>query len=340
MLAYNGAALATYLLLTGDCDNKSILGDPHRIIHTYKGLAMSRKLITSILILGLTALGSSAIAQNRTAIDAGRGEIPLIVPSTYNSELSAPLIVLLHGYGSSGVSQDSYMKFSDLTDRFGFLLATPDGTQEASAEKRRFWNASKACCNFFEAPLDDSAYVMNIIKAVQAQYNIDPRRIYLIGHSNGGFMSYKTAYEHSDVIAGIASLAGAEATEAMPAPANPVHVLQIHGTADGTIAYAGSDIRGNVYPGAKETVARWAAYNGCEAEGKVVGTLDLERNLEGLETTRTSFAEGCAIGGSTELWTIADGAHIPAISDSFSEEVVEWLLARPKVMAMQHSTAD
>lgn len=301
---------------------------------------MNTKPLTAFLILILCSFGSAASAQNRTVIDAGRGDIPLIVPNTYNNELSAPLIVLLHGYGSSGAGQDGYLKFSALADRYGFLLATPDGTEEPAGEKRRFWNASKACCNFFESKLDDSSYVMNIITTVQGKYNIDPRRIYLIGHSNGGFMSYKTAYEHSDVIAGIASLAGAEATDAMPAPANPVHVLQIHGTADGTIAYAGSDIRGNAYPGAEETVARWAAYNGCEAQGKVIGTLDLERNLEGLETTRTSFAQGCAIGGSTELWTIAEGSHIPAISDSFSEEVVEWLLARPKVMAMQHSTAD
>ena len=175
---------------------------------------MNNKPFTAFLILMLCAFGSAATAQNRSVIDAGRGDIPLVVPNTYNSELSAPLIVLLHGYGSSGEGQDNYMKFSELADRYGFLLATPDGSVETGGEQRRYWNASKACCNFFEAQLDDSAYVMNIIKSVQGQYNIDPRRIYLIGHSNGGFMSYRTAYEHSDVIAGIASLAGASQSRA------------------------------------------------------------------------------------------------------------------------------
>lgn len=285
-------------------------------------------LITALL-LSMIAKGP-AFAETRTSIDAGRGEVPLFVPDNYSAEQESPLIVLLHGYGSSGSGQENYMKFSALVDRYGFLYATPDGTEEAEGDHRRFWNASSACCNFYRASLDDSDYVMNIIRQVQAKYRIDPRRIYLIGHSNGGFMSYRMAYEHGDVIAGIASLAGAESGEVRPGPAHPVHVLQIHGTADETIAYAGSDIRGNAYPGAQETIGRWAAYNGCAAQGQRVGMLDLERNLEGLETTRTRFADGCRIGGSAELWTIAEGGHIPAISASFSEDVVAWLLARPK----------
>lgn len=85
---------------------------------------MNNKPFTAFLILVFCAFGSAASAQSRNAIDAGRGDIPLVVPNTYNSELSAPLIVLLHGYGSSGEGQDNYMKFSELADRYGFLLAT------------------------------------------------------------------------------------------------------------------------------------------------------------------------------------------------------------------------
>lgn len=292
-------------------------------------------LFCACAILVQSALGQSSSATinvTRSSIDAGRGDIPLIIPANYASDVPTPLIVLLHGYGSSGERQDSYMKFSALADRYGFLLATPDGTEEPAGDKNRYWNASKACCNFFGSEQDDSAYVLSIIDTVKKEFSVDERRVYLIGHSNGGFMSYRAAYDHSDVIAGIASLAGAEATDAQAAPANPVHVLQIHGTADGTIAYAGSDIRGNAYPGAVETVERWAAYNGCALEGSVIATLDLERELAGLETTATRYGGSCKAGGSTELWTIAEGAHIPALSDTFSEKVVEWLLARQKIV--------
>lgn len=273
-----------------------------------------------------------ALAQQTTQIDAGRGEIQLVVPDSYANNTPVPLIVLLHGYGSNGVQQNDYMRIGEQANRYGFILATPDGTQEAQGRNARFWNASDACCNFYANDLDDSAYVLSIINTVKAQYRVDERRVYLIGHSNGGFMSYKAAHEHSDVIAGIVSLAGAEATVAQAAPANPVHILQIHGTADGTIAYNGGDIQGNIYPGAVESVSRWAAYNGCSDEGVVTAMLDLDSSLDGLETTVTRYNEGCQPGGSAELWTIAEGAHIPEISAVFPEKVVEWLLARPKMI--------
>lgn len=285
------------------------------------------------MILLLLLCSPFALAQQTTQIDAGRGDVPLIVPDAYHANSPAPLIVLLHGYGSSGIQQNGYMRIGELVNHYGFILATPDGTQETQGRNARFWNASDACCNFYANELDDAAYVLEIINTVKADYQVDPRRVYLIGHSNGGFMSYRTAHEYSEVIAGIASLAGAEATVAQGAPANPVHVLQIHGTADGTIAYDGGDIQGNVYPSAEETVSRWADYNGCSADGVVTAMLDLDSSLDGLETTVTRFNDGCQPGGSAELWTIAEGAHIPQISAVFPEKVVEWLLARPKIVS-------
>ena len=281
-----------------------------------------------LLVALMTLVGGAASAQT---IDLGRGELPLLVPSDYGKDTPRPLVVLLHGYGSSGARQESYMKFGKLVDNHGFLLVHPDGTEESAGRQRRFWNASKACCNFEESTIDDSAYVLSVINAVTSRYNIDPKRVYLIGHSNGGFMSYRAVHDHSDTIAAIASLAGAASTADLPAPPHPVHILQIHGTDDSTIAYKGSEIRGASHPGAVETVERWAAYNGCAVEGVVESQkLDLEGEIAGLETTVARYAEHCKAGGSSELWTIAGGSHTPSISDTFSQSVIEWLLAHPK----------
>ncbi|MFM1896861.1 MAG: hypothetical protein RLZZ385_1935 [Pseudomonadota bacterium] len=293
----------------------------------------------TLFLLGLICSWGPALAAAQS-IDAGRGELPLTVPATYNPATPAPLIVLLHGYGSSGARQDGYMQFSALADHYGFLFVAPDGRVENGGEQRRFWNASEACCNFYGSEEDDAAYVLAIINTVKNQYSVDANRVYLIGHSNGGFMSYRTAHEHADVIAAIASIAGAEATVPRPAPAVPVHVLQIHGTNDGTIDYEGADIRGNPYPGAVETVERWATYNGCEVSGHQVAMLDLEDSLPGLDSTVVRYDRGCRAGGSSELWTIINGPHVPAVSDSFSRNVVDWLMAHPKVRTSDRMAAD
>ncbi len=111
-------------------------------------------------------------------------------------------------------------------------------------------------------------------------------------------MSYRAAYDHSETIAALASLAGASHVDIRPAPENPVHILQIHGTNDGTIAYEGADIAGNAYPSAKDTVAQWAEYNGCGAQAADRELRDLVVNLEGHESSVMVFNQGCKAGGS------------------------------------------
>jgi len=285
-----------------------------------------RSLLTSILTCILLLTGTAMAHE----INVGRGELPLVIPAHVDASSPAPLIVLLHGYTSSGAGQDQYMQFSKLANQYGFFFVAPDGTRETEGDRNRFWNATNACCNFQGSSVDDSAYVLNIINNIKAEHNIDPNRVYLIGHSNGGFMSYRAAHDHSETIAAIASVAGASFAANRPAPANPVHVLQIHGTDDGTIAYEGSDIGGNDYPSAETTVSRWAEFNGCTMESRVGANRDLEARLEGAESSVLIWDAGCKTGGSAELWTIDQGSHVPAISASFSQQVVEWLLAHPK----------
>ena len=143
-------------------------------------------------------------------------------------------------------------------------------------------------------------------------------------------MSYRMAYEHAETIAAIASLAGADHTERSQGPEAPIHVLQIHGTADATIAYRGGEIRENRYPGAVASVRRWADYNGCDSQGRAREMRDLDASLPGFETGVLRFNIGCQAGGSSELWTISAGAHSPTFSGSYAEQVVEWLYAHPK----------
>lgn len=287
---------------------------------------------TICLAAALVAQSTQINAIADIKVNVGRGDILVNVPPDYDDAFETPLIILLHGYSSSGPAQESYMKFTPLSDEYGFFYAYPNGLTDSFGY--RFWNATDACCDFFDRKPDDSGYLLDLVDAIREKLNVDTRRIYFIGHSNGGFMSYRMACDHSDVVAGIASLAGA--TWLDPAncdPTAPVHVLQIHGTSDNTIIYAGGCLAGDdrCYPGAIESVEQWATFDGCTLDSsKEQGVLDLDSGITGKETDITHYETACDLGGLGELWTIKRGGHSPRLSKGFSRLVVEWLLTHPK----------
>jgi polyhydroxybutyrate depolymerase len=253
----------------------------------------------------------------------------VFVPTGYDAATPTPLVLLLHGRGVDGDIQEAYFKFEPLAESRGFLYVHPDGTVDADGAQ--YWNATDACCSSGSDVPDDAAYLIAIIEQVSAEHNVDPKAIFLAGHSNGGFMSYRMACQHADTIAGIASLAGATfADTADCTPSEPVSVLQVHGTGDESIVYGGGSIDGVDYPGALQTVESWVAYNGCDTTPTItVDALDLDGGIDGAESDVEAFAR-CEQGSEVELWTIDGGSHIPGVTADFSEGVVDFLLAHPK----------
>lgn len=252
-------------------------------------------------------------------------------PRAFTPGKEYPLIILLHGYGASGLAQDLYLGLSTLsTTEFDAITVIPDGT--LNSNNQRYWNASAACCAFSEPnPPDDVAYIRSLIAEAKAALPIDAGRIYLFGHSNGGFMSYRMACEASDAITAFVSLAGADsyADADCPATTTPVSALQMHGTADDTIAYEGAatgPLGIGAYAGALASVENIARRAGCATTATAGADIDLMTTLDGAETTTLSFETGCPTGVDAALWTLRGGTHIPVINPAGTRAALTWLL--------------
>ena len=276
-------------------------------------LATSRILV---LAAALAACGTSSSKPPPT-VYGGTRPVTLQVPPMLEHGKRYPLVLILHGYGASGFVQQAYFGMTHLAqDGKAFVLA-PDGLVDSMGHE--YWNADPACCDFDHANPDDVGYLGGLIDAVSADWPIDTGAVYVIGHSNGGYMAYRLACDRADVVSNIVVLAGAAASDPSTCnPVRPVPVLHLHGTADTEVPYD---------PNADASVSQWAGHDGCAATRTAGAPRDLDTAIPGAETTTATY-DGCPAGISVELWSIQGAGHVPALAQStFPDTILQYLQA-------------
>jgi polyhydroxybutyrate depolymerase len=136
----------------------------------------------------------------------------------------------------------------------------------------------------------------------------DPKRVYIGGLSNGGFMAMRMACEAPQRFAAFVALtASAPLTAATTCrPDRPLPVLLINGTDDGLVKFPAQAAAIQGYFGTVELAAFWGERNGCTAF--VDAALpDVDPNDKS-----TIFARrytGCRANGDVELLTVRGGGH-------------------------------
>ena len=286
------------------------------------------------LVAGAFSLPSTAPVVAGAAAGSPTAERPygLKVPAGVDGRSPVPLVVLLHGYTSSGAGQAAYFGLDAEAEKAGFILATPNGTRDRLGN--RFWNATDACCDWFRTGVDDVAYLDAMIDEIVAKHPVDPARVFLVGHSNGAFMAHRYACDRSTRVAAIVTLAGMQWKDpAKCGVSSPVSVLHVHGRNDMTVNYNGGGTPAGVYPGAVETVGDWAAKLGCNGSLAATGRrIDLDRTVAADETVEAAHT-GCPSETAAALWTIEGGGHVPAFNGSWAGAIWAFLSAHPKAVA-------
>lgn len=252
---------------------------------------------------GTSPLPSSSAAKPR--LDA-----PLHLPPNLAPGTKAPLLVMLHGLGSSAELIAQLSEWPKFAEDHGLAWIAPNGPLDHKG--RRFWDAGPSCCNFDQLKVDHVAELSELIERVAGSGPIDRERIFVGGYSNGGFMAHRLACEKPELVRAIISVAGSGPLDHSSCK-KPVAlgVLQIQGDADPIVTYEGGhlfkDPKLPEHVSARKTAEDWAASLACSAKPKTLEPVDFEANIPGLETRRERY-EGCKLG-HVELWTVAGGAH-------------------------------
>ncbi|HEY0344686.1 MAG TPA: PHB depolymerase family esterase [Solirubrobacteraceae bacterium] len=163
----------------------------------------------------------------------------------------SPLVVALHGSGSSGRFMKRYSGLAEIGDEEGFTVAFPDATPQ-----HRVWNL-----NAGSAP-DDVGFVEELIEQVATVACVDPGRVFVVGVSNGGGLAARVGCELSGRVSGIVVVAGGFGGLPQCRPHRPVSVLEIHGSNDPVVPYRGDPRHGGAGD-VRAWLAGWAQRDRC-----------------------------------------------------------------------------
>jgi polyhydroxybutyrate depolymerase len=219
------------------------------------------------------------------------------IPEIYDSANAVPLVFNLHGYGSNNLEQEYYGDFRTIADTANFILVHPNGTLNSS--NQRFWNT------FGNSSVDDLGFISRLIDTLSERYSIDQNRVYSTGMSNGGFMSHDLACFLNHKIAAIASVTGTmiHSRKNNCFPDRPTPVMQIHGTADGTVPYNGS----SSFVSVQNLVNHWVGLNNCNTT-PVVDSIPNTNTTDGCTAVRYIYTDGDN-ESTVELYKIVSGGH-------------------------------
>ena len=202
----------------------------------------------------------------------------LAVPDAAPEPAGLPLVVSLHGHGSSAAEHEANTSLAARGRERGFVVATPEGLGDP-----RRWNFDRRA----DGP-DDDAFVGELVDVLVDRVCVDPDRVYVAGSSNGAAFAGLLACAGSVDVAAVAMVI-ATVPPTCPDDVRP-SVLTIRGTADTTVPYDGTP----------DMVAAWAEHDGCP---------DPPREDEPHPgVTRTTY-DGCAGGGQVVLATVEGGIH-------------------------------
>ena len=231
---------------------------------------MKTKIFASIFFCSI--LLSSVSCQNKSVYNSVYDSLTfkglvrtylLHIPPGYVNSTPSSLIIALHGGFGSAFNIENQSRLSIKSDTANFIVVYPEGIKVLGV---RTWNAGGCCGAAGSYGIDDVGFIDTLIEKLSAEYNIDHRKIFATGISNGGMMSYRLASDLANKIAAAAPVAATMVIKTNCSPSRPVPIIHFHSFNDTNVPYGGgfgSGVSGHYNPPLDSVFNVWMNVNSC-----------------------------------------------------------------------------
>lgn len=272
------------------------------------------RILLIIFFLFIAFPAHAAELEKRTAVHGGLSrEYWLYDPRSAGGGEKRPLVIVLHGGGGKAAKFDVMTgrenSFNALADREDILIAYPQGIKKS-------WNDGREAAQVGAqgAGIDDAGFLSGLIDTLVNSRNVDPKRVYAVGPSNGGHMANRLACDMPGKVAAVGIVIGQMPTKylAKCKPAKPVSVLIMNGTEDPLVPYDGGAVkvlgqeRGHDIS-TEDTFAFWAKHAGADAPQAIKAKLLPDEDPD--DNTRVSLKSYEGAQSSVALYTVTGGGH-------------------------------
>ncbi len=243
-------------------------------------------------VLGTEILPGSTSTQ-KINHDGLERQYLIYIPNSYNGQSKLPLMINFHGFGGEVNDHLAYTDMRSLADSENFILIYPQGSELGGYSH---WNAALNGGDN-KSTVDDLGFVEALINLHSDIVNL--KRVYAVGYSNGGMMSYALACYKSNLIAAIGSVSGSM-LQTDCTPSHSIPLIKLHGTSDSVISYDGN----SYYSSVESILGFWINFNKTSTS-PVFETVD-----DNGTTIQKHLYDGGTNESSIEHYKILNGSHV------------------------------
>jgi len=240
----------------------------------------------------------------------------LHVPASYDGSKALPVVLAFHGLGGNAKGMVAVTQFNPKADEQNFIAVYPNGTGDPQG-----WNAE-----VFENPLtppqDDLGFVRALVQDLEGQLNVDNKRIYAAGFSNGGIFAHLLASQAGDLFAGVAVVEGSISTYKedgsllkIPDVVSPIPIIMFHGKNDKVIPFEGGQGKRLSFVSIADDLAFWKMADHCTGDPSIESDRQNNKWQDWILCATGAEVEAVSLENGEHQWPTSDNAAVYAASD-------------------------